>query len=90
LYLRSYDLVGSVTEHPVMHYVGHFNHMSQYAIEYVNTDRKKKNHFLRGLNTKLHTMMATSGNATYHETINIAIASEENYLHHSARAIGAW
>jgi hypothetical protein len=69
-------------EHPVMHYVGRFNHLSQYAIEYVNTDRKKKNHFLRGLNTKLQTMMATCGNATYHETINIAIASEENYRRH--------
>ena len=69
-------------EHPVMHYVGHFNHLSQYAIEYVNTDRKKKNHFLRGLNTKLQTMMATCGNATYHETVNIAITSEENYRRH--------
>ena len=69
-------------EHPVMHYVGRFNHLSQYAIEYVNTDRKKKNHFMRGLNTKLQTMMATCGNATYHETVNIAIASEENYRRH--------
>ena len=65
-----------------MHYVGRFNHLSQYAIEYVNTDRKKKNHFMRGLNTKLQTMMATCGNATYHETVNIAIASEENYRRH--------
>jgi hypothetical protein len=69
-------------EHPVMHYVGRFNHLSQYAIEYVNTDKKKKNNFLRGLNTKLQTMMTTCGNTTYHETINIAIASEENYRRH--------
>ena len=29
-------------ENPVMHYVGRFNHLSQYAIEYVNTDRKRR------------------------------------------------
>lgn len=38
---------------PVMEYVGKFNHLSQYAPEHVNTDRKKKVCFMRGLNTKL-------------------------------------
>jgi len=37
----------------VMEYVAKFNHLSQYATDHVNTDRKKKACFMRGLNTKL-------------------------------------
>jgi hypothetical protein len=37
----------------VLQYVGKFNHLSQYAAEYVNTDTKKKSCFMRGLNTKI-------------------------------------
>ena len=44
----------------VMQYVGKFNHLSQYAPEHVNTDAKKKKWFMRGLNTKLQTMMTTT------------------------------
>ena len=62
----------------VMHFVGRFNHLSQYASEYVNTDAKKKRWFMRGLNTKLQTMMTTCTNVTYHEAVNIAIASESS------------
>jgi hypothetical protein len=61
----------------VLQYVDKFNHLSQYATEYVNTDSKKKNCFMRDLNTKIQTMMATYYNATYHEVVNVAIASEE-------------
>ena len=66
----------------VMQYVGRFNHLSQYASEHVNTDAKKKKWFMRGLNTKLQTMMTTCTNVTYHEAVNIAIASEEKYRQH--------
>ena len=65
-----------------MQYVGRFNHLSQYASEHVNTDAKKKRWFMRGLNTKLQTMMTTCTNVTYHETVNIAIASESKYRQH--------
>ena len=65
----------------VMQYVGKFNHLSQYAHEHVNTDAKKK-WFMRGLSTKLQTMMTTCTNVTYHEAVNIAIASEEKYRQH--------
>ena len=65
----------------VMQYVGKFNHLSQYAPEHVNTDAKKK-WFMRGLNTKLQTMMTTYTNVTYHEAVNIAIASDEKYRQH--------
>ena len=63
----------------VMQYVGRFNHLSQYASEHVNTDAKKKKWFMRGLNTKLQTMMTACTNITYHEAVNIAIASEAKY-----------
>jgi hypothetical protein len=66
----------------MMQYVGRFNHLSQYASEHVNTDAKKKRWFMRGLNTKLQTMMTTCTNVTYHETVNIAIASESKYRQH--------
>ena len=43
----------------VIEYVAKLNHHSQYATDHVNTDRKKKACFMRGLNTKLQTMMTT-------------------------------
>jgi hypothetical protein len=57
--------------------VGKFNHLSQYAAEYVNTDAKKKSCFMRGLNTKIQAALITCYNATYHEVVNVAITSEE-------------
>jgi len=62
--------------------VAKFNHLSQYATDHVNTDRKKKACFMRGLNTKLQTMMTTCQNATFYEAVNIAIASEEKNRKH--------
>ena len=66
----------------VMEYVAKFNHLSQYASEHVNTDLKKKAYFMRGLNTKLQTMMTTCQNAIYYEAVIIAIASEEKNRKH--------
>jgi hypothetical protein len=43
----------------------------------MNSDAKKKSYFMRGLNTKIQTMMTTCYNATYHEVVNVAIALEE-------------
>jgi hypothetical protein len=43
----------------VMQYIGKFNHLSVYAIEHVNTDIKKRDCFMRGLNSKLQKKMAT-------------------------------
>jgi hypothetical protein len=37
----------------VNQYLIKFNHLSQYAIDQVNTDLKKKNCFMRGLNDRL-------------------------------------
>jgi len=65
-----------------MEYVAQFNHLSQYATEHVDTDWKKEACFMRGLNTKLQTMMTTYQSATYYEADNIAIASEEKNKKH--------
>jgi hypothetical protein len=37
----------------VMQYLAKFNHLSEYAIEQVDTDLKKKNCFMRGLNDQI-------------------------------------
>jgi len=66
-----------------MEYVAKFNHLSQYAMDHVKMDKKKKAYFMRGLNTKLQTMMITCQNATFYEAVNIAIASEEKNRKHT-------
>jgi hypothetical protein len=43
----------------VMQYLNKFNHLSQYKIDQVNTDLKKRNCFMRGLNDRLQRKMAT-------------------------------
>jgi hypothetical protein len=75
-------LTPSQGDNSVIHYVGRFNHLAQYASDHVNFDHKKKACFMRGLNSKIRTMMMTCPNATYHEAVNIAIASEEEYHKH--------
>jgi hypothetical protein len=49
----------------VTQYLNKFNHLSQYAIDQVNTDLKKKNCFMRGLNDRLQRKMATCLDLTY-------------------------
>jgi hypothetical protein len=60
----------------VMQYLNKFNHLSQYAIEKVNTDLKKKNGFMRGLNDRLQWKMATCLDLTYNRAISTALAVE--------------
>jgi hypothetical protein len=59
-----------------MQYLNKFNHLSQYAIDQVNTDRKKKNCFMRGLNDRLQRKMATCLNLTYNKVVSTALAVE--------------
>jgi hypothetical protein len=61
----------------VMQYIGKFNHLSQYAIEHVNTDIKKRDCFMRGLNSKLEKKMATCYDLTFNRATSVAIAVEE-------------
>jgi hypothetical protein len=60
----------------VVQYLKKFNHLSQYAIDQVNTDLKKKNCFMRGLNDWLQRKMATCLDLTYSRAFSTALAVE--------------
>jgi hypothetical protein len=60
----------------VMQYLNKFNHLSQYAIDQVNTDLKKRNCFMRGLNDRLQRKMATCLHLSYSRAVSTALAVE--------------
>jgi hypothetical protein len=53
-----------------------FNHLSQYAINQVDTDLKKKNCLMRGLNDRLQHKMATCLDLNYSRVVSTALAVE--------------
>jgi hypothetical protein len=59
-----------------MQYLAKFNHLSQYAIEQVDTDLKKKNCFMRGLNDRLQRKMATCLHLAFSRAVSIALSVE--------------
>jgi hypothetical protein len=63
----------------VTQYLNKFNHLSQYAIDQVNTDIKKKNCFMRGLNDWMQRKMDTCIDLTYGRAVSIALAVESKY-----------
>lgn len=63
----------------VMQYLNKFNHLSQYAIDQVNTDLKKKNCFMRGLNDRLQRKMATCLDLSYSRAVSTALALEAKH-----------
>jgi hypothetical protein len=63
-----------------MQYLIKFNHLSQYAIDQVDTDLKKKNCFMRGLNDRLQRKMATCLDLTYSRAISTALPMEAKNL----------
>jgi hypothetical protein len=64
----------------VNQYLNKFNHLSQYAIDQVNTDlKKKKNCFMRGLNDRLQRKMATCIDLTYGRAVSTALVVEAKY-----------
>jgi hypothetical protein len=62
-----------------MQYLNKFNHLSQYAIDQVNTDLKKKNCFMRALNDRLQRKMATCLDLSYSRAISTALAVEAKH-----------
>jgi hypothetical protein len=60
----------------VMQYLNKFNHLSQYAIDQVDTDLKKKNCFMRGLNDRLQRKMDTCLDLTYSRAVSTAPSVE--------------
>jgi hypothetical protein len=72
--------------HTVMQYLGKFNHLSQYAVDHVNTDVKKRDCFMRGLSFKLQKKMATCYDLTYNRAVSVPIAVEEKgRVHQNAK-----
>jgi hypothetical protein len=65
-----------------MQYLNKFNHLSKYAIDHVDTDLKKKNSFMRGLNDRLQWKMATCLDLTYSRTVSTALAVEAKNAGH--------
>jgi hypothetical protein len=63
----------------VMQYLNKFNHLSQYAVDQVNTDLKKKNYFMRGLNDRLQRKMATRLDLTYSRAVSTTLAVEAKH-----------
>jgi hypothetical protein len=63
----------------VTQYLNKFNHLSQYAIDQVNTDVKKRNCFMRGLNDRMQRKMATCIDLTYRRAVSTALAVEAKY-----------
>jgi hypothetical protein len=63
----------------VTQYLNKFNHLSQYAIDQGNTDLKKRNCFMRGLNDRMQRKMATCINLTYGRVVSTALAVEAKY-----------
>jgi hypothetical protein len=64
----------------VNQYLNKFNHLSQYAIDQVNNDlKKKKNCFMRGLNDRLQRKMATCIDLTYGRAVSTTLAVEAKY-----------
>jgi hypothetical protein len=68
--------------HPVKANLNKFNHLSQYAIDQVNTDPKKKNCFMRGLNDRLQWKMATCLDLTYSRAVSTTLAMEAKNTGH--------
>jgi hypothetical protein len=60
----------------VMQYLNKFNHLSQYVIDQVDIDLKKKNCFMRGLNDRLQRKMATCLDLTYSRVVSTTLSVE--------------
>jgi hypothetical protein len=65
-----------------MQYLNKFNHLSQYTIEHVDIDLKKKNCFMRGLNDRLQWKMATCLDLTYSRAVSTALAVKAKDVGH--------
>jgi hypothetical protein len=63
-----------------MQYLAKFNHLSQYVIEQVDMDLKKKNCFMRGLNDRLQRKMATCLYLTYSRVVSTTLLVEAKNL----------
>jgi hypothetical protein len=63
----------------ITQYLNKFNHLSQYAIDQVNIDLKKRICFMRGLNDRMQRKMATCIDLSYGRAVSMALAVEAKY-----------
>jgi hypothetical protein len=63
-------------------YSKEFNHMVQYALDQVDTDEKKKDHFMIGLSTKLQERMALNTGGTFPEFVNNVMIADDAICAH--------
>jgi hypothetical protein len=54
-----------------------FNHLAQYALDQVDTEDKKKDHFMIGLSTKLEERMALNTGGSFLEFVSIVIITDD-------------
>jgi hypothetical protein len=63
-----------------------FNHLTQYALEQVDTNNKKKYCFMKGLSTKLQERLALNADWTFLELVsNAIIADDANRAHQETK-----
>jgi hypothetical protein len=67
-----------------MQYALAFNHLCQYAGYHANTDAKKRDRFLHGLNTKLKERLNLVKTDTLNKLVNMAITQEDCISAHRA------
>jgi hypothetical protein len=73
-------------EESVMEYFEWFTCLSQYVLDFVNTNEKKKFYFLCGLNEKLQCLMATSLAERYNEVVSQAVLGDNKiWLHQESK-----
>jgi hypothetical protein len=58
------------------------NHLTQYALEQVDTDEKKKYHFMNGLSTKLQERLALNTDRTFLELVSNAVIVDDAICAH--------
>jgi hypothetical protein len=68
----------------VLQYAQVFNHLCQYAGYHADTDACKRDHFRRGLNTKLKERLNLVGADNFNELVNMAITQEDCISAHRA------
>jgi hypothetical protein len=67
-------------------YLKLFNHLAQYAPDQMDTDDKKKDHFMIGLSTKLQERMALNMGGSFLEFVsNVIIADDAIHTHKEAK-----
>jgi hypothetical protein len=68
----------------VLQYAQAFNDLFQYAGYHADSDEKKRDRFLRDLNTKLHERLNTVRADSFNELVNLAISQEDCIVAHRA------